>query len=423
MRQTDIWSDQAERVWTVSELTRRVGRWLASEWSGVWVEGELSNLRVHTSGHVYFTLKDGAATLRGVMFKSDARRLKFAPADGLAVRVFGALTLYEPQGSFQIQASRMEPAGLGALELAFRQTFERLSKEGLFDPAHKVPLPRHPGVVGVVTSAVGAALRDVATVLKRRAPHVRIVVRDARVQGEGAARDVARGIADLDRWGGCDVILVTRGGGSLEDLQAFNEEVVARAIRDCRTPVVSAVGHETDRTIADWAADVRAPTPSAGAEVIAPERRELLAHVARLAAAAEAAARGHLRARRERVMLLARSAAFRGPLAYVRRRAQDLDGLRDRLERAAGRGLERRRMRWGAARGRLDALSPYRILDRGYAIAQLPSGRVVRRVADAGAGDALEVRLADGVLECRIEGTRPAGEATDRTARDGAHGD
>ncbi len=420
MRQTGIWSDQAEHVWTVSELTRRVGRWLAAEWSGVWVEGELSNARVHTSGHLYFTLKDERAALRGVMFRSDLRRVKFQPADGLAVRIFGQLTLYEAQGNFQIQAQRMEPSGLGPLELAFRQTFDRLEKEGLFDPAHKAALPRYPRVVGVVTSAAGAALHDVSTVLRRRAPNVRIVVRDARVQGEGAARDVARGIAELDRWGGCDVILVTRGGGSLEDLQAFNEEIVARAIHACRTPLVSAVGHEVDRTIADWAADVRAPTPSAGAEVIAPERREALAQVARLAAAAEAAVRAHLRARRERVMLLARSAGFRGPLAYVRRRAQDLDRTRDRLEDAAHRVVERRRLRWGATAGRLEALSPLRILERGYAIARLPSGRVLRRAGEAAPGDAVTVRLAAGALDCRVERTHP-GEET--AGEGGAHGD
>lgn len=419
MRQTGIPSQPAEHVWTVSELTRRVGRWLASEWSGVWVEGELSNARAHTSGHLYFTLKDERASLRGVMFRSDLRRVKFQPADGLAVRVFGQLTLYEAQGNFQIQAQRMEPSGLGPLELAFRQTFERLEKEGLFDPARKAALPRHPRVVGVVTSAAGAALHDVSTVLRRRAPHVRIVLRDARVQGEGAARDVARGIADLDRWGGCDVILVTRGGGAIEDLQAFNEEVVARAIHACRTPVVSAVGHEVDRTIADWAADVRAPTPSAGAEVIAPERREVLAHVARLAARSEAALGALLRTRRERVMLLARSAAFRGPLAYVRRRAQDLDRLRDRLDGAAHRGVDRRRQRWSAAEGRLDALSPLNILKRGYAIARLPSGRVLRHAGEASAGDAVLVRVADGELDCRVERTR---SGSDGPQEGGAHG-
>lgn len=417
MRQTGIWSDQAEHVWSVSELTRRIQRDLEANWRGVWVEGELSNTRPHTSGHVYFTLKDDAAALKGVMFRSDARRLKFTPADGLAVRVFGALTYYAPQGSFQIQVQRMEPAGMGALELAFRQTFERLEKEGLFDPEHKVPLPRFPRVVGVVTSAVGAALRDIVSVMARRAPHVQLVLREARVQGEGAAREVARGIADLDRWGGCDVILVSRGGGSLEDLQPFNEEIVARAIHACATPVVSAVGHEVDRTIADFAADVRAPTPSVGAELCAPERGALRERVGRAAEAAEAAILELLRSRRERVMLLARSPGFRGPLAYVRRRAQDLDGASDRLRRAADRMTENRRLRLSAVAGRLDALSPLAILDRGYAIARRPGGAVIRAHAEVASGDPLEVRVADGWVDCRVEGARAA------TASMGGHGD
>ena len=412
MRQTDIWSDPAEHVWSVSELTGRIGRLLAAEWSGVWVEGELSNTKIHTSGHVYFTLKDDAAALRGVMFRSDARRLKFRPADGLSVRVFGGLTLYEPQGAFQIQALRMEPAGVGALELAFRQAFERLEKEGLFDPAHKIPLPAFPRVVGVVTSAVGAAIRDIASVLGRRAPHVRLVLREARVQGEGAAREVARALADLDRWGGCDVILVSRGGGSLEDLQAFNDEGVARAIHACATPVISAVGHEVDRTIADFVADVRAPTPSAGAELCAPERRETAATVVRLAAAAEASIRGLLRGRRERVMLHARSAAFRSPLAYVQRRQQDLDRLLDGLELAAKRAVERRRSRHVASDGRLHALSPLAILERGYSIVRRHEGGVVRRAGDVRVGDTVEVHLAEGGIECRVEAVRAAAPAT-----------
>ena len=406
MRRNDIRSDPAEVVWTVSELTRRIKRILEADWSGVWVEGELSNARLHSSGHLYFTVKDERAALRGVMFRGDLARLKFRPADGLAVRIFGGLTIYEPQGNWQIVATRMEPAGLGALELAFRQTFERLEREGLFDPAHKVPLPAYPRVVGVVTSPTGAAIRDVLSVLERRAPHVRVVIRPSRVQGEGAALELARGVEELDRWGGCDVILLTRGGGSLEDLMAFNDEGLARAIHACRTPIVSAVGHEVDRTIADWAADLRAPTPSVGAEQCAPERRELAAATGRLATAAAAGIGALLRRRRERVMLLAGSSAFRGPLAYVRRRAQDIDRARERLDRAWTRTVDQRRLELRSAEGRLRALSPLAILERGYAIVRTAEGRVVRRPEDVGVGEPIDIRLAAVALAARVEEVR-----------------
>lgn len=406
MRRNDIRSDPAEVVWTVSELTRRIKRILEADWSGVWVEGELSNARLHSSGHLYFTVKDERAALRGVMFRGDLARLKFRPADGLAVRIFGGLTIYEPQGNWQIVATRMEPSGVGALELAFRQTFERLEREGLFDPAHKVPLPAYPRVVGVVTSPTGAAIRDVLSVLERRAPHVRVVVRPARVQGEGAALELARGVEELDRWGGCDVILLTRGGGSLEDLMAFNDEGLARAIHACRTPVVSAVGHEVDRTIADWAADLRAPTPSVGAEQCAPERRELAAATGRLATAAAAGIGALLRRRRERVMLLAGSSAFRGPLAYVRRRAQDIDRAREGLDRAWTRTVDQRRLVLRSAEGRLGALSPLAVLERGYAIVRTAEGRVVRRPEDVGVGESIDIRLAALALAARVEEVR-----------------
>ncbi|MFN8179398.1 MAG: exodeoxyribonuclease VII large subunit [bacterium] len=419
MRQPEISSAPADVVYTVSELTRKIKRLLESQWSGVWVEGELSNVRPHPSGHLYFTIKDEGAALRGVMFRSDVRRLRFRPEDGQKIRLYGGLTIYEPQGNWQIVAQKMDPAGLGELELAFRQTFERLEKEGLFDEAHKVSLPAHPQVVGIVTSESGAAIRDIVSVLGRRAPHVRLVLRAARVQGEGAARDVANGIAELDRWGGADVLIVGRGGGSLEDLWAFNEEVVARAIRACETPIVSAVGHEVDRTIADFVADRRAATPSAAAEIVAPERRELLAGLRSLAASAEAAIRRHLRRRGERVILLRDSPAFRGPQAYVQRRAQDLDRARERLEAAAGRALERRRLMTRAAAGRLHALSPLAILGRGYAIVRTPAGEVVRRAREVSPGAAVEVWVGEGQLDCRVERVREPGTGTakERAAR------
>jgi exodeoxyribonuclease VII large subunit len=407
-----------EGVYSVTELTRRIKQQLEREWRALWVEGELSNVHAHkASGHLYFTLKDDRAQLRGVMFQSDAARLRFEPADGQKVRVFGSLTVYEPQGSYQVRAVRLEPVGLGELELAFRQLHARLEREGLFDPARKRPIPRHPQTVGIVTSESGAAIRDLFSVARRRAPHVRLVVRPARVQGAGAAEDVVRAIRELNEWGGADVLIVGRGGGSLEDLWTFNEEPVARAIRASRIPVISAVGHEIDVTIADFAADLRAPTPSAAAELAVPDRRALTdalrARVARLGSSLQRT----LRRRRERVMLLGRSSAFREPLALVLRRGQDVDRLVDRLEQAAGGRVERSRLRWQGLAGKLGALSPTAILARGYAIVRDAEGRVVRRHRDVAAGDAVHVKIGEGALDCRVE--RAIADREEASSHDG----
>ncbi len=404
-------------VYTVSELTLRIKRSLERDWAAVWVEGELSNVKRHTSGHVYFTVKDDRAALRGVMFRSRARTLRFDPEDGQKVRVCGQITVYEPQGAYQIATLKMEPVGVGELEIAFRQLHARLEAEGLFSPEDKQEIPSHPEVVGVVTSESGAALRDFLSVLGRRAPHVRVVLRPARVQGFGAAEDVAEAIRELDEWGGCDVLLVGRGGGSLEDLWAFNEEVVARAIHGCATPVISAVGHEVDTTIADFVADLRAPTPSAGAELAVPARTDLEVEVWDLAGRLAGAVTRHLRARRERVILAARSPAFRTPWEFYRRRSQDTDRLRDRLEAAGHRLLDRGRLRWEGVSGRLHALSPLAVLDRGYSIVRRPDGAVVRGSGDVEEGDPVSVRLGRGGISCIVERRWEAEEPSPRAGK------
>ncbi|MBZ0267273.1 exodeoxyribonuclease VII large subunit [bacterium] len=407
-----------EAVLTVTELTRDIKRRLERDWAAVWVEGELSNVRRHSSGHVYFTVKDDGAALRGVMWRSRARALRFDPEDGQKVRVCGGITVYEPQGNYQINALKLHPVGVGDLEIAFRQLHARLEKEGLFAPEHKQEIPEYPRTIGLVSSGTGAALRDLFSVLGRRAPHVRLVVRPAQVQGRGAAADVADAIAELDLWGGCDVLIVGRGGGSLEDLWAFNEEVLARAIFACGTPVISAVGHEIDTTIADLVADLRAPTPSAAGELAVPDREELRDEVRELGGRLLPALRGLLRRRRERVMLAARSTAFRSPMEFYRRRSQDTDRLRARLDGAMARTTERGRLRWSALSGKLDALSPLAILERGYAIARRPDGTVVRRATELGAGDPLEVRLADGEVSCIVDGRREGAGAVPAPRRE-----
>src|SRR5476651_613199 len=272
------------RVFTVTELTVRVRDLLESEFFEVWVEGELSNCRVWNTGHLYFTLKDGASQIKAVIFRSALRYLKFKPADGLRVVARGRVSVYEPKGEYQLVCEHLEPHGLGALQLAFDQLKKRLQDEGLFDAARKRPLPAIPRKIGIVTSLDGAAIRDIIKVLRRRYANAHLVICPARVQGEGAAADVARGLRQIGRVPGVDVVLVGRGGGSIEDLWAFNEEVVARAIAKVPVPVISAVGHETDVTIADFVADLRAPTPSAAAELLTRDWNEWRETVGKLQA-------------------------------------------------------------------------------------------------------------------------------------------
>ena len=274
--------DPGRRVLTVSELTAAIEDQLEARFGGLWVEGEISNLRVHTSGHVYFTLKDEGAQLRAVLFRSRTRRLRFEPADGLHVLAFGSLDVYPARGEYQLVCEILEPKGLGALQLAFEQLKARLAAEGLFDAARKRPLPALPRRVGLVTSPTGAAVRDFLRVITRRFAGVHVVVYPVRVQGETAAPEIVQALRDLNRLGGFDVLVLARGGGSLEDLWAFNEEIVARAIAESKIPVISAVGHETDVTIADFVADLRAPTPSAAAELVVREKAQLLAQLVSL---------------------------------------------------------------------------------------------------------------------------------------------
>ncbi|HXH07731.1 MAG TPA: exodeoxyribonuclease VII large subunit, partial [Vicinamibacterales bacterium] len=271
------------RIYTVAELTREIGELLERRYVDVWVEGEISNCRAWNTGHLYFTLKDETAQIRAVMFRSAVRYLRFRPEDGLHVVARGRIAVYDPKGEYQLVCEHLEPQGYGARQVAFEQLKRRLQAEGLFEAARKRPLPALPRRIGIVTSLDGAAIRDILKVLRRRYPNLHVVIRPTRVQGDGAAADIARAIADMGRFGGADVIIVGRGGGSVEDLWAFNEEVVARAIAGAPVPVISAVGHEVDVTIADFVADVRAPTPSAAAEMVVARKDEYCARIDRLA--------------------------------------------------------------------------------------------------------------------------------------------
>jgi exodeoxyribonuclease VII large subunit len=375
-------------------LEQRVGR--------VWVAGEVSNVHAAASGHLYFTLKDAGAQIRAAMFRSAARRLVFLPEEGLEVLVLAEPSIYDARGDLQLLVRHLEPRGRGALQLAFEQLRARLEAEGLFAAARKRPLPRFPRCVGLVTSAQGAAIHDVIEVATRRFPGIPLLLAAARVQGEGAEHELAGALEALQRIEDVDVILLVRGGGSLEDLQPYNTERIARALCACRVPVVSGVGHEVDVTIADLAADHRAPTPSAAAVLAVPDRAALRAlfgqEERRLVRAMERA----LERTRARTARVAGSLRAHAPIERVRARRQRLDAVSRALERAARRALERRTSRLRAGAARLDALSPLAVLGRGYAIAQRGDGAIVRSAAQVAPGDALRIRLGEGSLEASV---------------------
>ena len=321
------------RVLSVTELNVRLRDVIESQFFEIWVEGELSNCKIWSNGHLYFTLKDHASQLKGFMFRSSLRYLKFKPEDGLKVVARGKITVYEPKGEYQLLCEHLEPQGLGALQLAFDQLKKRLQAEGLFDAAIKRPLPALPRKIGIVTSLEGAAVRDILKVLGRRHANVHVVIRPARVQGEGSALEIARGIKAVARVPGVEVIIVGRGGGSIEDLWAFNEELVARAIRSSPIPVISAVGHETDVTIADFVADLRAPTPSAAAEMVVAAKTEFRGRIDRLRDRVRAAERGRIQTLSRRVHVLSGRPALAGIPGRVAMRGRQVADLSHELAR------------------------------------------------------------------------------------------
>jgi exodeoxyribonuclease VII large subunit len=431
---------------TVSELTGLLRTSIEEQFSDVWLEGELSNLRAPGSGHVYCTLKDKASQIRAVLFRSSAVRLRFALQEGLQVIVRGRLTVYEPRGEYQIVLDTVEPKGIGALQLAFEQLKARLAAEGLFDQDKKKPIPAFPRTVGVITSLTGAAIRDILAVLRRRWPTLHILIAPVQVQGESAGRQIAGALTVLNDLGTVDVIIVGRGGGSLEDLWSFNEEIVVRAIAASRVPVVSAVGHEIDVTLADFVADLRAPTPSAAAEAVVPvlaeivERlRELkvrlgqvmLRHCAFERQRLDACVRGVTDVRfriqettqrtdemvgqlremfqelftawRERVHGVQQDLSSLNPILAIKQGLATVPQLSKRLEGQMGVVLAQHRHRIHATLAQLNTLSPLAILGRGYSILQtVPAGQILRRANDVEVGQELEAQLASGCLGCMV---------------------
>jgi exodeoxyribonuclease VII large subunit len=405
----DWYEDEGEQpsrdeILTVSALTRRIKGVLQAEVGRVRVMGEISNLRIPRSGHAYFTLKDESSQLRSVLFRGSARKLKFDLTDGLEVVATGEISVYEPRGEYQMVVTKLEPKGLGALQLAFEQLKEKLKKEGLFDPERKRPLPFLPGRIGVVTSATGAVIRDICNVALRRFPATSLLLNPVRVQGEGAAGEIAAAIGALNRIDGIDVLIVGRGGGSMEDLWAFNEEPVARAVAASKIPVISAVGHEVDFTICDFVADKRAATPSEAAELAVPRLADLLGGLDTLEQRLRENLRRSFEAPRAKVEA---AAAFLDPARmqrWIHEKQQRFDEFGERLESATRRLVASRREALHSVAERLASLDPKRILARGYSVTQvLPGGVALRRAADAPPGTKLKTILADGEVVSEAE--------------------
>jgi exodeoxyribonuclease VII large subunit len=389
---------------SVTELNRRVRVLLENQFETLWVTGELSNVKPAGSGHWYFCLKDEAASIDCVMYRSRAQFLDFRPENGLRVEVRARVTLYEPRGAYQLSVDELRRAGRGALHEAFEKLKAKLAAEGLFDAERKRALPEFPRAIGIVTSREAAALRDILTVLRRRAPMTPAILYPAPVQGEGAGVQIARAIRIAGERGEVDVLIVGRGGGSLEDLWAFNEEVVARAIDACPVPVVSGVGHETDFTIADFIADVRAPTPTAAASMASPDREALCDAVAALKRRLARDLRRQLETRAQRLDSLSRRLLT--PAQRIERQQRELAALARRMANATRRGLADGARHLASLRNALTHLDPTRVLGRGYSIVRGPDGHVLRSSAGLAQGDAIDIAFAEGGASATVDQRR-----------------
>ncbi|NOX37324.1 MAG: exodeoxyribonuclease VII large subunit [Calditrichaeota bacterium] len=389
-------------IYTVSRLTREIKELLEMSFPRLWVEGEISNFKRHTSGHLYFTLKDEHAQINCAMWRFRANGLLFEPRDGMQVVVEGELQVYEKGGYYQLVVHQIQPAGVGALQMAFEQLKQKLHQEGLFDEKYKKPIPDFPERIGVVTSPTGAAIRDIISVITRRFPGVQIILYPVRVQGDGAAEEIARAIRDFNEFGDVDVLIVGRGGGSLEDLWAFNEEVVARAIFESRIPIISAVGHEIDFSIADFVADRRAPTPSAAAEMVVKDRADLVMNIKQIREKITVSLLKEIHAYREKLQSLLRSYAFRKPEDIVYQKMQRVDELQKNIFLATSHILALKRNRLESLQYQLQALNPTAILKRGYSICY-KDGEIVKDVSQVNVLDIVQVRLARGQFLSQVQ--------------------
>jgi len=391
-----------KNIISVTDITRRIKGVLERGFSEVWVQGEISNCKLHTSGHMYFTLKDEGAQLSAVMWRSRVGQLLFRPSDGLKVIVRGNITVYEPRGNYQINCLQLQPVGAGELQLAFDRLEQKLSAEGLFDEDHKKTLPSYPQKIGIVTSPTGAAIQDMLNVLARRFPALEVIIAPVKVQGIGAAEEIAQAIRDLNSLPGIEVIIVGRGGGSLEDLWAFNEEIVARAIYSSAVPIVSAVGHEIDFSISDFVADLRAPTPSAAAELVVKDKNEIIDILRNFSYTIQNIVINRVQSSKEKVHTLVGSYSFNRPLDLFRQRGQLIDDLEHRLQQSTAHRLGMVRQQVQSFSKRVRSVDPQLTLKRGYAIVYR-NDTIVPSAADVSEKDRITVRFHDGSAESIVE--------------------
>lgn len=397
----------AERkIFSVTDLTRNIRYTLEEQFLNVWVEGEATGVKFHSSGHLYFSLKDEGATVNCVMFRDKNRRIDFDLADGHAVVLFGRISVYPPRGQYQLMVERIEPKGIGALQIRFEKMKEKLRLEGLFDEGRKRELPFLPRTIGIVTSLDGAALRDILNVLDRRHSNVRLLIRGTAVQGANAAPDIAEAIADLNAHGEAEVILLARGGGSLEDLWAFNEEIVARAVAGSETPVITGVGHETDFTIADFVSDLRAPTPSAAAELVLPRLEDLLLRLQELHEELHSEMQTRIGDARIQLEDLKGRRGIQDPLCFFDAVRGRVDTCARTLSASAGARLAIEREKLGATMGKLEALGPLAVLRRGFSVTRRADGSVVTRASALKPGEFLETRLNEGTVTSQVKEIR-----------------
>lgn len=394
----------AQNVLSITQLTEYIrGRLDDDPFLGqVAVRGEISNYKVYPSGHHYFTLKDEGAALKCVMFKSSAMRLRFRPDNGMKVIAMGKVTVYPRDGAYQLYCAAMAMDGVGDLYAAFEQLKKKLAAQGLFDPAHKRPLPKCPGTIGIVTSSAGAAVHDMLRILRKRYPLTKVRLLPVRVQGAEAPGEIAAAIRYANRYKLADLLIVGRGGGSIEDLWAFNDELVAHAIYESEIPVISAVGHEPDVTISDYVADLRAATPSNAAELAVPDQDALRQNLDAMSSAMASALSRQLKAARQHLNVLSQSPALRSPTGYIEQREKSLELLKNRLIAAQNQSITRKNQRYIAAVSKLDAMSPLKVLTRGYSMAQTEAGDVLRSVRQVELGERISVLLSDGKLSATV---------------------
>jgi exodeoxyribonuclease VII large subunit len=392
------------KIYKVSEITREIKNLMEQSFPILWVEGEISNYTLHSSGHRYFSLKDENAQIRCVLFRWEGKKLAFEPQDGMKVFALGNLTVYEKSGQYQLNIIKLHPVGIGELELAFQQLKERLYNEGLFDEAHKKPIPEYSEIIGVVTSPTGAAIRDIIKIIHRRAPGVKIILYPVRVQGEGAADEISQAIKDFNEYKKADLLIVGRGGGSLEDLWAFNEEIVARAIYNSKIPIISAVGHEVDFTIADFVADLRAPTPSAAAELAVKNRAEVISEVKNLFKTLITTQRFIIDDYKSRIILAKESYGFKKTVDLISQKAQRADELLKGFLKEIKNYFEFKKKSLSLILGKLNALSPLAVLERGFSLTRkLPGMEIVRDAETLQLKNRVEIKFFKGKIEAEVK--------------------